>query len=250
MSVTVTTAEEGSGSTTPAIRRWRTERIFYSGMAIAALLTVFVGFAPTYYLKAQFGTPELPPLRHFHGALFTAWILLFVVQTTLIAARRTPVHRRLGVAGGILAATMVVVGAVTAIDAAGRGAAPTGVPPLAFLAIPLADMTTFGLLIGAALYYRRRTDTHKRLMLLATISLLTAAIARLPFAFILAYGPPAFFGLTDLFIVACVAYDLVSRGRVHPATLWGGLLLVVSQPLRLVISGTSVWLAFAAWLVG
>jgi hypothetical protein len=90
------------------------------------------------------------------------------------------------------------------------------VPPLSFLAIPLFDIVVFAILVGGGLYYRHRADVHKRLMVLATVALMTAPIARLPFA-ILKAGPPAFFGLTDLFIVAVIAYDLVTRRRVHPA---------------------------------
>jgi hypothetical protein len=72
-------------------------------MAIVAALTVFVGFAPTYFLKALFGAPSLSPLLHVHGLLFTSWIVLLAAQTALVAGRRTDVHRRLGLAGGVLA---------------------------------------------------------------------------------------------------------------------------------------------------
>jgi hypothetical protein len=85
-------------------------------------------------------------------------------------------------------------------------------------------------------------------MLTATISILVAAIARLPFAFIQAGGPPVFFGLTDLVLLACIFYDTVAHRRLDPAYLWGGLLVVVSQPLRLALGGTAAWLAFAHWL--
>lgn len=85
-------------------------------------------------------------------------------------------------------------------------------------------------------------------MLLATISILPAAVARLPFAFIQQTGPLAFFGLADLFIIPCIIYDIISRGRVHRATVLGGLLIVASQPLRLMIAGTQTWLSFATWL--
>jgi hypothetical protein len=141
-----------------------------------------------------------------------------------------------------------VVGTLTAIIRAKQGAAPPGgPPPLVFLAIPLVDMVVFSILVGAGFYFRRRPDIHKRLMLLATISILAAAIARLPFELLKA-GPPAFFGLTDLFIVAVIAYDLITRRRIHRATVLGGLLIIASQPLRLMLSGTSAWMSFATWL--
>jgi hypothetical protein len=84
-------------------------------------------------------------------------------------------------------------------------------------------------------------------MTLSMITLLPAPIARLQFP-MLPPGPPTFFGLADLFIVVMLVYDLSTRRKVHPATIWGGLLIVASQPLRLMISGTPAWLAFAGWL--
>lgn len=226
----------------------RRERLFYVGMAAAILITVFAGFSRSYFLKAQFGTPPLSLLLHVHGLVFTSWILLFLAQTTLVAARRTDIHRRLGVFGGVLAALLLILGTATAIIRVKAGSAPVpGVPPLAFLAIPFFDMVVFAILVGGAFHYRHRANLHKRLMTLATIALLSAPIARLPFEF-MKVGPPAFFGLTDLFIVALVAYDLVAWKHIHPATLWGGLLIVASQPLRLMISGTAAWMAFAGWL--
>jgi len=118
---------------------------------------------------------------------------------------------------------------------------------LSFLAIPLGDMFVFAVLVLAGFYYRRRPDVHKRLMLLATIAILDAAIARLPFE-IMKAGPPAFFGITDGFILLCVLYDLVTLKRVHRATVLAGLFIIASQPLRLLLGGTHVWLAFAGWL--
>jgi len=226
----------------------RRERLFYVGMAVAILITVLLGFSRSYFLKLHYSTPSLSPLLHLHGLVFTSWILLFLTQTTLVAARRTDIHRRLGVLGGVLAALVLILGTITAIIRVKAGSAPIpGVPPLSFLAVPLFDMVVFAILVGAAFHYRHRADVHKRLMTLATISLLSAPIARLPFEFMKA-GPPAFFGLTDLFIVALLVYDLATRRRVHPATIWGGLIIVASQPLRLMISGTPAWLAFAGWL--
>jgi uncharacterized membrane protein len=88
---------------------------------------------------------------------------------------------------------------------------------------------------------------HKRLMLLATVALLAAPIARLPFGF-LRSGILAVFALADVFIVALVIYDLAMYRRIHRATAWGGLALVASQPLRLMLGGTAAWLAVASWL--
>jgi hypothetical protein len=229
------------------------DRVFYSGIAIAMAAIVLIGFGPTYYLRAFFaapvtvsGTTTLSPLAHLHGALFTGWVVLFIVQTALIASRRVKVHRRLGIAGAVLAAGMVVVGVSTAIASAARGAAPPGVDPLAFLAIPLFDMVLFPIFVGSALLHRRNKEAHKRLMLLAYISILVAAVARWPG--VLPYGPLVFFGLTFIILLIAVGYDLASRRRVHPVYIWGGALLVASVPLRLAISGTSAWRGIAEFL--
>jgi MFS family permease len=228
-------------------RRW-----FFTGMAIAVVATVVAGFTPTYYLKPLFGTPALPLSIHVHGALFTAWVLLFVAQTSLVAANRTNLHRRLGVAGALLAVTMVVSGAALAIESARMARPALGVLarslPLFVLVIPLASVVVFTILVGLGLYYRRRPDAHKRLMLLATLALLPPALARI--RILNAVGPQAFFGVTVLFIVAVVAYDYRTRRRVHAVSLWGGLFLALSFPGRIALGHTDAWLTFARWLVG
>lgn len=221
----------------------------YTWFAILMPLIVLLGFARTYYLKGLFAGPAVPgTLVHLHGIVMTAWVLLFMAQVWLVASRRTKVHMRLGVVGAVLALLVLVVGTTTAIWAAARGATP-GPPPLQFLVVPLGDMLVFAILVGSALHFRRRLDTHKRLMLIAAVNLLTPAIARIPLSFILNGGPLAFFGLTDLVLIACVAVDTVKQRKLHPALLWGSVLVIASQPLRLMFSGTETWMQFATWLV-
>jgi hypothetical protein len=172
---------------------------------------------------------------------------LLIAQPALVFLRRTDVHRRVGVAGAVLAAAMVPLALAVSIDLGRRGAAPPGVPPLSFLAVPLATVIVFPTLIGSAFAWRRRPDIHKRLMLIGTLELVPAGVAR--WRGLEMGGPVAYFGLTDLFVLAMIAFDIVTRRRVHPATAWGGLFLVASQVLRIAISGTDTWLAFAGWLV-
>jgi hypothetical protein len=224
------------------------DRFFYTGMAMAAAVAVFVGFAPTYYLRPYFQTTSLAPLLRLHGLVFTAWILLLVTQTSLVAAGRTDLHRRLGFAGAALAGLMVVIGLTTAIVSGRRDLAAGSDEALSFLTTPFTDMLVFLVLVAAAIRYRRRAETHKRLMLLATISILDAAVARWPLALI-ATSPFAFFVLTDVFIAVAVVYDVVSRRRVHPAYVWGGMLIVASQPLRLMVGQTSAWGAVARMIL-
>jgi Na+/H+-dicarboxylate symporter len=228
------------------------ERRFYTGMAVAILAAVLLGFSRSFFLRPLF--PDWPSpsetIFYVHGAVFSCWILLLVVQTSLVAGGRTPVHRTVGPFGAALAGVMVVLGIFAALVAARR---PTGfvdvpVPPLQFLAIPIFDITFFAVFVGLAVAWRREAQSHKRLMLLGTLNLVTAAIARWPMVFNL--GPLGFFGLTDLFLAPLVLWDFRTRGRLHPVTLWGGLAIIASQPLRLWVSGTQGWLAFARWATG
>ena len=235
-------------NTGTSIDKRRAERIFYTAMSVAILITVFAGFSRTFFLRPYYQTQPLQPFLIAHGIIFSAWLVLFLTQTTLVAARRTRIHMRLGIAGGLLASLMLVIGIYTALVRA-KGPSPIpGVNSLSFLTIPLGDMLLFGILVGAALYFRRRADTHKRLMLLGTIAILPAAVARLPFTFIETGGPLVFFGVSDLFILPMLVFDIITRGRPHRATLIGGALIVISHPLRMVVGGTEAWLAFATWL--
>jgi len=225
------------------------ERRFYGLAALVAALIAFAGFARTYYLKGAFGSPALPGLVHLHGIVMTAWIVLFAVQASLVAARRVDLHRKLGIAGAALAALVVIVGAATAIEGARRGVSP-GPPPLVFLAIPLGVILVYGALVAAAIANRRRPDWHKRLMLLGAISVLTPAIARIPIDALHAGGIVAFLGVTDLLAIACIAWDTARNRRLHPAFAWGGIFLVLWQAGTLAVAQSAAWQPVARWLVG
>lgn len=223
----------------------RSDRLFYTSMALAAAAAVFVGFAPTYYLRPRFQAAPLPVYLHVHGFVFSAWVVLFIAQAALVAARRTGLHRRLGWAAAVWAALMVAVGTLAGVWSMQREiAAGFEAEALAFFLTPVSSMATFAALVAAGLVRRRHPETHKRLMLLATLGLLDAAVARWPVAF-LAESSVAFYAVTDLFIVAAIAYDAASRRAVSRVYLWGGLLIVVQQWLRLVLGPTEAWQAIA-----
>ena len=232
------------------------ERRFYAGMAWAILAVVALGFARSYYLRPLFPAlhPLTPPERFFyyvHGALFTAWFVLLAAQPALIARRRVDLHRRLGWVGAGLAAAMIVVGVQGALMAARRAGGFMGIPvPAAqFVLVPLTDMLLFGTFVTLAIVARRNPQAHKRLMLVASINLITAAIARIPIP-LLQGNLIGFFAATDLFFVPLIVWDLLTRRRLHPVTLWGALVTMASQPLRLMLSGTDVWAKVASWLLG
>ena len=235
--------------------RGRSEHRFFGGMAVLIAATALVGFARSYYLRPLIPPPPvlamhpLTSLIHVHAALFTAWIVLLFAQTRLVAAGRIDLHRRLGILGVVVAALMIVVGTLTALHGVVRGVAPGGADPRRFLIVPLVALLVFGILFVAAIRARKTPQTHKRLILLATMALLPPALARWVILY-LGFGPPVVLGLAALFVVPLVVWDFQTLGRLHPATLWGGLAVVGSIPLRLAIGLTSGWLAVADWLVG
>jgi hypothetical protein len=210
------------------------------------LVTAVAGFGPTYFLKEFYRTPPLSPLLHVHGLAFTSWLLLLIAQSALVAAHRVDLHKRLGIAGAALAAALIPLGLMTAVDAARRGVATPGLEPLVFMVFPVGAVAMFGGFIGAALWKRRNSEIHRRLILLGTVSIMTPAIARLPFA-----GRSPIFALllSLLFVVAGMIHDWKSRGRVHPLYIWGGLIVFLSGPVRSGIGHTAAWQSFARFLV-
>src|SRR5712692_3796433 len=159
----------------------RYDHLFFSTMALCMLAPVFAGFAHTYYLAGMFHAPLPSLIIHLHGAAFSCWILLLVTQTSLVSAGRVDIHRRLGVAGFLLACLMVIVGVLAATDLLVRGTGPPGRDPQFFYIIPLTDMLIFGTFIFFAFRARSNLPVHKRLILIATTALLIAPIARLRF---------------------------------------------------------------------
>jgi hypothetical protein len=225
---------------------------------IAAIVTA--GFAWTYYLRTQvgviaFGPPNLPTLVRLHALASWAWVLLLVIQTNLIAVRRVTLHRKLGVGGGVVAVALVVLGWVVSIAAVRRGPlladqdSPLGFAgTLQFLILPVQELFVFSCLVGTAFYLRKVPRAHKRLILLGTLALLPAATTRL--------APPgplmtlAMLGVPEaVFVLALAALDIRLLGRLHPATICGGALLLVCEASRLWIAKSALWLKIATTLV-
>jgi hypothetical protein len=228
----------------------RAERVFYGGMAALVTVLVFLGFGPTYYLRPLF-RPEraLSRVLHVHGFVFTVWVVLFVVQAALVSVRRVDLHRRLGVAAAAWAALMIPVGAAAALSVAAAATGPLAVELRRFLAVQAFDLGVFATLVAAGIALRRDTQSHKRLLLLATVGLLPPAVARLPFPPDLPGGIVTIFLLCWLAVLPLVGFDLRTRGRIHRATIWGGLLLLASIPARFLLAGSDAWLRFADWLM-
>jgi len=238
--------------------RAKTSR-FYVGMAGVYVLIAFGGFIPTYWAKLLAGTFDGAPILHIHGALFFTWTLFFFAQTSLVAAGRTPDHRMWGMAGISLVTAMaftVVLAAIHSVPIAEK--IGMGDQARQFMVVPLVGLVAFGGFFGTAIANIRRPETHKRLMLLAMIPPMQAAMARL-FALVLAppgaVGPPPVFAsvppglFVDLLIVAMIVHDRRTRGRVHSVYLIGGPILVAQQLLNVPIGASAAWMSVANWIV-
>jgi hypothetical protein len=248
---------------TAAIARPNEDRDFVILAGLCAAIA-FTGFAGTYWLQLPAGTFVGSPLVHLHGLLFSAWTLFFVWQAALIANRRNASHRAWGLAGIALATAMLFTGTAVAItglqDRIAHGDAALGG---AFFIVPISTVFLFAGFVTAAMIRRRRTDWHKRLMLVATASLLNAAIARFFFLAFTGGGPgmrPGFGPaqpaanalvpglLADSVIVLAMMFDWRTRGRPHPAYLWGLGITLAVQILRGPVSQTESWADFAGFL--
>jgi hypothetical protein len=224
-------------------------RVFFLGFAALALIIVVVGFTRTFIVPFVSGRFHAPSLVYIHGGLFFTWALLFVGQSLLARKGRLSLHKTLGWVGGLLAAAMIVFGLVVSLWRTNRELrAGQGDAAIAFLFGLCLDMVLFGALVSFGILARRRPDTHKRLMLLATITLLGAPLARIFIPHFDDPGIPAGIA-TAVLISALAVYDWMSRGRLHGVTLWGGLVVLIEQALLPRFGDNPIWLAVGAWLM-
>jgi len=224
------------------------ERVFFGGMAILLCIIVYVGFSPTYFGAGMLRAPLPSPILHYHGAAFTLWMALFLIQTAFISAKRIAWHRTFGTIAFCLPPIMIVLGVIASIDGLRRGVRIGPLDTAVSLAISLVGIFAFAILIYFAWQTRRRPDAHKRLVLLATIGLTEAAIGRFPWA---RMGmSPAGGGTASLgvLILLLVAYDLFALRRVHRTTMWAGPVAFAGGALSVPIGMTPAWHAFANFL--
>ena len=239
-----------------------TARHFYVRIAAAAVAVAVIGFAPTYWLPLVRGTLNVPPIAHVHATVFYGWMLLFLLQTWFAANRRLTRHRAWGVFGVALVTTMCFVGMGTAITSLKQSTADGfGAASQAFTIVPVSGIVFFAALFTLALLKVKQLESHKRLMLVATVSLLQAAVGRW-FVLFLAPGtlgggpvspPPVFVTIlpglvSDLLIVAAMVHDQRTTGRVHRVYWIAGGALVALQVLRVPLSTTPAWTRIAHWL--
>jgi len=232
---------------------------FYFNMALACAAVAFLGFAPTYFLPLARGSYSATPVIHAHGILFFAWTLFFVFQSWLAASGRVMRHRSIGMIGISLATAMTIFGFLVGVGAMKRSAAIGQTDEgIAFVIVPWSGILFFAVVLAIAIAMVRRPELHKRLMLLASISILDAAVARWSLTFLAPPGPP---GpppvvvtippalVAYLLLVVAMVHDWRTRGRPHQVYVIGGAMLVAVKILNLPISMTHAWHAFAGGIL-
>ena len=243
----------------PVVRIAAIREKFYVRMAVVCLAVGALGFAPTYWIPLAEGSLAVSPITHLHGLVFYGWLLFFLAQTSLVASGRVAYHRELGLVGIALATAMFFLGIgvsihrIGALEAAGFGEAGRR-----FAVVPMTNITFFAVLFAFAVRNVRRPAVHKRLVLVATIALLQAPVARWT-RYLLPASPEPSVGalppmrsvafstipalLIDLLVVAAIVHDRRTNGRVHPAYWIAGGALLAVQLARIPISRTDAWVA-------
>jgi len=233
-------------------------------MAGICVLVAFGLFAPTYWLQLPPGTFTGGSLLHLHALLFSAWTLFFLSQTMLAAGRRIETHRAWGLFGIALATAMLFSGFATAIKMMTNGiAAGHAESARAFALVPISAIAIFAVLVAVAIAKIKQPETHKRLMLVATISILQAPLDRIFFALNAGMAPGLRPGavppppvqaaipagvITLALILAAIVYDWRTRGRPHSAYLVGGAIVAAAILLRAPLANTSAWQGAANFL--
>jgi len=227
----------------------RLDRSFYFVLALIVAGVVSSGFGRTIGARLIHPPSPRPALLYIHAAVFASWILLFIAQTGLIATRNVRLHRKLGVLGLALGVSMPIVGVATAIELGRLRVQHGDTGAGSALVISLFDMIAFTIPFGLAAYWRRRSDFHRRLMLIATCALTSAAIGRL----IPQSWPDEWIYVgVDALIFLSVGRDLVVTKRLHPVYRYGIPALLFGQTITMYLdlSGSPGWLAFAHKLIG
>lgn len=225
------------------------ERYFYFSMSLLVAAVVVYGFSHTIGENLLHASPIPPFILTIHAIVFPGWVLFFILQSALVRSHNVPLHRTLGWAGVALAATLVVVGTLTArgMDRFHIQLAPAHANGIrAFMIIQMMTMVLFPIFFTLAIIWRRKPEFHRRLMLLATCILTDAAWARFPHSSLVL----AFCG-ADFLILLGVTRDLIVNRRVHKVYLYALPLLIVVQTivLQTYFHRSAWWLSIAGVLL-
>jgi hypothetical protein len=220
---------------------------FFPWMAMLFAAIAVTGFTGTYFIPVASGRFDGLAYIHVHGALFFGWIAFMLLQVRLVHADRVRLHRRIGWAGAGIALAMALSGLQVGYLATLRDVAAGGGDFARGQMVNIViEMLVFAGLVAAAIAKRRDRESHKRLLLLATISVLGPAWLR--FRHLLPWVPLPFvtFSLVaDTLVLVAIAHDRRTRRRVHPVYRWAGSGLIAVHLVELFAITSAPWLAMA-----
>jgi hypothetical protein len=228
-------------------RRVTSTHRVYIGLGLLIALIAVVGFGPRYFGPLVLGIVDKPAIIHVHAAIFSGWVALFITQIALAATGRIDQHRKLGAIGIYYGFVLIAVGLTTGfIQFAARVDTGKIAQAQTFVLAPFTDMIVFSSFFGAAVAYRRRPEIHKRLMLVATTTLLVAAVARMNFlGYSFVRELRLLIWISPLLIA--LGYDYYSRRIVHPVYVIGTVTLIVLNQRRF-FAPTDVWHSVTNWM--
>jgi hypothetical protein len=238
-------------STYATAPRPASRRQFFWWAGIACGLLIFAGFARSYFLRPLFFQHPLSWLDQLHGLVMTLWFVLFLVQVRLVAKHRIGIHRRLGIAGAVLAVLMLIISVAVVLPVAREGFSldPANMTAMGFFFFELGVLANFAAFVASALLLRGFPPAHKRLMLLSCLALLGPGISRIPLHFIEVATIWRLIAILDVTTLLFIAVDVLRTRKLHPAFLWGGGWLMISGPVFVWVGNTATWSHVAAWLI-
>jgi uncharacterized membrane protein YozB (DUF420 family) len=226
----------------------------FSDFILALIITAVVvaGFGQTVNARLLHPPSPRPSIIAFHAVIFMSWVILFVIQSVLIATDNVKLHRKIGMVGLALGITVPVMGIATTIVNMRFSKLISHRDPAPFLAISLNDMIAFSVFFGLAMYWRKKSDWHRRLMFIATCTLTSAAFLRLVLPTSLESPIRWQYVGVDALILLGLARDWIVNKRIHPVFLYSLPAVVLAQLIaeHLYLSGSPAWVAIADWLLG
>ncbi|MEQ1552322.1 hypothetical protein [Sphingorhabdus sp.] len=221
------------------------ERRFYGRMAIAIIIAIFIGFAPSFYLfqtvRYPRPNPALTPLVIAHGLALTGWLAIFYTQTRLVAAKRRDIHRQLGVWGMALAAAILPITYLVSMHATARNTHPPFSDAANWSAVPLLALPPMLLMLIMGWRSRMDPQAHKRFMLLFTLMTVEPGVGRWPIFPPVMAGHIASSIMAFAFIIPLVLWDKKSIGRLHRATKIGLFALAFGYLARHIVWALGIW---------
>lgn len=200
---------------------------FFAALAVAALLVVVAGFAPSFYFRGEH-RPALSSMFVWHGVALTAWYVLAIVQAALLArgpsAQRLRIHMKLGIAALLIGAAVVYSGVDVAFAFYHSGKSETILTPEGLLVANLMNLVSFVACFALGMVFRKKPELHKRFLSLAGIVMIGPATFRLVVS--IGLPPPTSLIVQFGLLAALFVYDRKRLGRISRAS-WTGVLLIV-----------------------